>query len=90
VRQHETKMGFVRLPIARIVQSLPAGRSLGPTAEKAVPFLSVLWTDPRFRYSITALLLRNSLNPSARQLPDAHSATWLQKRNSQFLLRRIQ
>jgi hypothetical protein len=32
--------------------SLPAGRSLGPTAEKAVPFLSVLWTDPRFPYSI--------------------------------------
>jgi len=22
------------------------------TAEKAVPFLSVLWTDPRFPYSI--------------------------------------
>jgi hypothetical protein len=50
VRQHETKTGFVRLPIARM--SLPAGRSLGPTAEKAVPFLSVLWTDPRFPYSI--------------------------------------
>ena len=70
MRQHETKTGFVRLPIARIVQSLPAGRSLGPTAEKAVPFLPVLWTDPRFPYSINRAAFHN-------WLPDAHSAAWL-------------
>jgi len=53
-----------------------------------VPFLPVLWTDPRFPYSINRAAFRNWPNASARQLPDAHSATWLQKRNSQFLLRR--
>jgi hypothetical protein len=35
-----------------------------------VPFLPVLWTDPRFPYSINRAAFHN-------WLPDAHSAAWL-------------
>jgi hypothetical protein len=47
----------------------PAGRSLGPPAEKAVPSLPVLWTNPRFPFN-RAACSSSASSPVAHQLPD--------------------